>query len=83
MLNIKFDPNRKREEGQYYVELVTFEPDLTMAINGRFGYWCDLEHIKVGVLPILISEFPEEILEGLKEYVHRIEDKLECFKKEE
>ena len=49
MLNIKFDPEREYEEGQYFVELVELDPTDKDHIN-RLGYWCDLAHLKVAVI---------------------------------
>ena len=60
MINVKYDPSRPKESGQYYIEMITFKPDITMEITGRFGYWCDLSHVEAGILPSLIRAFPEQ-----------------------
>jgi len=62
MLNIKYDPTRKKEQGQYFVELITFDPTDDATIS-RFGYWCDMGHLNVGVFkPVLhaVMEFIDD-----------------------
>ena len=52
MFQIKYDPTRKIEEGQYFVEL-TKNRGLEIVNCDRLGYWCDkphLEHFLTGML---------------------------------
>lgn len=54
MLSIRYDPRRKIEDGQYYVELLDFDPTDDSIVN-RFGYWCDLGHLKVAIISPAIA----------------------------
>ena len=48
MLNIKFDKNRPKGDGQYFVELIS-QRILPWPEVGydRLGYWCDDIHLKL------------------------------------
>lgn len=67
MLLIKEDKSRQHDTGQIFVEIVDFKPTSGMPIKGRYGYWCDLDHIKVAFLRPLIFRFTKETREILSE----------------
>jgi hypothetical protein len=61
MLNIKYNPKRTIEEGQYFVELANIDPTDEYHID-RVGYWCDLPHLRFAIIkPVL--EVIEHIIE--------------------
>jgi len=45
MFQIKYDQTRKKEEGQYFVEL-TKNRGLEIVNCDRLGYWCDKPHLE-------------------------------------
>lgn len=48
MLNIRYDPTRSKEEGQYFIELSIFDPVDPTHID-KLGYWCDLNYLRVHI----------------------------------
>ena len=76
MLNIRFNKSRKKEEGQYYIELVTFDPT-SDNIQFKFGYWCDIQHIEAGVIPEIVRYFPMETSTALVRFNNRLANKDE------
>ena len=62
MLNIKYDPTRDIEVGQYFVELAIFDPIDENHID-RLGYWCDLGHLHVAIIQP-IFEIINEIIKA-------------------
>lgn len=72
MLSIVEDKTRPEEIGQVFIEIIDFEPTIGMPIKGRYGYWCDLDHIKVAFLRPLIFKFTEEAREILKEIDNKL-----------
>lgn len=71
MITIQEDKNKDHDEGQIRIDLITFEPIAGSPISGKFGYWCDLAHIKVGILRPLVFKFTEEVREILNECDNR------------
>lgn len=67
MITIKEDKSRPHEIGQINIELIDFEPSLDMPVRGRYSYWCDLSHMRVGILRPLVFKFTQEVREILKE----------------
>lgn len=67
MIVIKEDNSRPYSIGQINISLVDFEPTLDMPIRGKYGYWCDLSHVKIGILRPLIFKFTREVREILAE----------------
>ena len=72
MISIVEDKTRPEEIGQVFIEIIDFEPTIGMPIKGRYGYWCDLDHIKVAFLRPLIFKFTEEAREILKEIDNKL-----------
>ena len=79
MLNIKYKPSRTIEEGQYYIELACFEPT-DIQITQKFGYWCDMAHIRAGILPSIVSSFPSDVLDELYKQLGKQKEKLNVDK---
>lgn len=71
MIVIKKDISRPYSTGQINIELIDFEPSLGMPVRGRYSYWCDLEHVKIGILRPLVFKFKEEVREILREIDER------------
>ena len=72
MLSVKEDKSRQQDTGQIFVEIIDFEPTSGMPIKGRYGYWCDLDHIKVAFLRPLVFKFTKEVREILEEIDNKI-----------
>lgn len=64
MINVKYDSSRRIEDGRYFVELVIFDPIDSNHVD-KLGYWCDLEHFKVGVASPILSVFQHEIIKEI------------------
>ncbi len=64
MINVKYDSSRRIEDGRYFVEMVILDPKDSNHID-RLGYWCDLEHLKVGVASPILSVFQHEIIKEI------------------
>ena len=60
MLNVTFDPSRRVDDGQYFVELSDHPKGDLQRVN-RLGYWCDKGHLK-HMARQLVQPFAGEIL---------------------
>ena len=87
MLNITYDKNRPKGEGEYFVEL-TSNRGLDVINCDRLGYWCDkphLVHMALGILAAfdhyelfakLLKDAPAEDKEKPENNVQQLKAKI-------
>lgn len=63
VLNVRYDPTRPHDLGQYYIELVELDHGRPQE-SRRFGYWCDKGHLRTCAIAV-VKEFGGELAQAL------------------